>query len=124
MLFERLEMLFQSLVMIFANLMHNEMEAVLEFLTSVPDPMGKPALEFVLTEWCARQHLFYGAYERKVTYVLLSSVILSLPLIQEGQLSVSGERICLILVNNLEDSVCPVKVWLGKLTVLEMTALS
>ena len=28
---------------------------------------------------------------------------LSLPLIQEGQLSVSGERMCTILVNHLED---------------------
>ena len=33
----------------------------------------------------------------------ISTVILSLPLIQEGQLSVSGERICPILVNRLED---------------------
>ena len=33
----------------------------------------------------------------------LSTVILSLPLIQEGQLSVSGERMCTILVNRLED---------------------
>ena len=32
-----------------------------------------------------------------------SMVILSLPLIQEGQLSVSGERMCTILVNRLED---------------------
>ena len=31
------------------------------------------------------------------------SVILSLPLIQEGQLSVSGENMCTILVNRLED---------------------
>ncbi|WAR26248.1 IPO9-like protein [Mya arenaria] len=41
----------KSLLMIFARLMHDQMEAVLEFLTSVPDPMGKPALEFVLKEW-------------------------------------------------------------------------
>ena len=34
---------------------------------------------------------------------IFSTVILSLPLIQEGQLSVSGERICTILVNRLED---------------------
>ena len=34
---------------------------------------------------------------------LFSTVILSLPLIQEGQLSVSGERMCTILVNRLED---------------------
>ena len=32
-----------------------------------------------------------------------STVILSLPLIQEGQLSVSGERMCTMLVNRLED---------------------
>ena len=31
------------------------------------------------------------------------TVIFSLPLIQEGQLSVSGERMCTILVNHLED---------------------
>ena len=31
------------------------------------------------------------------------TVILSLPLIQEGQLSVSGERMCTIPVNRLED---------------------
>ena len=30
---------------------------------------------------------------------IFSTVILSLPLIQEGQLSVSGERMCTILVN-------------------------
>ena len=34
---------------------------------------------------------------------IFSAVILSLPLIQEGQLSVSGERMCTILVNRLED---------------------
>ena len=34
---------------------------------------------------------------------IFSMVILSLPLIQEGQLSFSGERMCTILVNHLED---------------------
>ena len=34
---------------------------------------------------------------------IFSAVILSLPLIQVGQLSVSGERMCTILVNRLED---------------------
>ena len=50
-------------------------------------------------------------------------VILSLPVIQEGQLSVSSQRMCTLLVNRLEDLACPVKVWLGKLTVLIMTTL-
>ena len=47
---------------------------------------------------------------------MFSTVILSLPLIQEGQLSVSGERMWTILVNRLEDLACPIKAWLGKLT--------
>ena len=34
---------------------------------------------------------------------IFSTVILSPPLIQEGQLSVSGERMCTILVFRLED---------------------
>ena len=54
---------------------------------------------------------------------IVSTVILSLPLIQEGQLSVSGERMCTILVNYLEDLTCPVNMYLGKLTALNMTAL-
>ena len=39
----------------------------------------------------------------ELDHEIFSTVILSLPLIQEGQLSVSGERICTILVNRLED---------------------
>ena len=34
---------------------------------------------------------------------IFSSVILFLPLIQVGQLSVTGEKMCTILVNRLED---------------------
>ena len=65
-----------------------------------------------------RQHSFV-----EIDHEIFSTVILSLPLIQKGQLSVSGERMCTILVNRLEDLVCPVNVWLGKLTALDMTPL-
>ena len=65
-----------------------------------------------------RQHSFV-----EIDHEIFSMVILSLLLIQEGQLSVSGERMCTILVNSLEDSACPVNVWLGKLTALDMTPL-
>ena len=34
---------------------------------------------------------------------IFSTIILSLPPIQEGQMSVSGERMCTILVNRLDD---------------------
>ena len=45
-----------------------------------------------------RQHSFM-----ETDHKIFSTVILSLPLIQEGQLSVSGERMYTILVNRLED---------------------
>ena len=45
-----------------------------------------------------RQHSFV-----EIDHEIFSTIILSLPLIQEGQLSVSGERMCTILVNRLED---------------------
>ena len=63
-----------------------------------------------------RQHSFV-----EIDHEIFSTVILSLPLIQEGQLSVSGEIMCTILVNRLE--ACPVNVWLGKRTALDMTPL-
>ena len=46
----------------------------------------------------SRQHSFV-----EIDQEIFYTVILSLPLIQEGQLSVSGERMCTILVNHLED---------------------
>ena len=45
-----------------------------------------------------RQHSFV-----EIDHEIFSTVILSLPLIQERQLSVSGERMCTILANRLED---------------------
>ena len=45
-----------------------------------------------------RQHSFV-----ETDHEIFSTVILSLQLSQEGQLSVSGERMCTILVNRLED---------------------
>ena len=65
-----------------------------------------------------RQHSFV-----EIDHEIFSTVILSLPLIQEGQLSVSGKRMCTILVNRLEDYACPVNVWLDKLTKIDMTPL-
>ena len=60
------------------------------FITSGPDCESTPRR--------GRQHSFV-----EIDHEIFSTVILSLPLIQEGQLSVSGERMCTILVNRLED---------------------
>ena len=45
-----------------------------------------------------------------------SVIILSLPLIQEGHLSVSDVICAQVLVNRVEDYACSGKVRLGKLT--------
>ena len=45
-----------------------------------------------------RRHSFV-----EIDHEIFSTVILSLPLIQERQFLVSGERMCAILVNRLED---------------------
>ena len=63
----------------------------------------KDAFNFLSTDMSTkssrgRQHSFV-----EIDHEIFSTVILSLPLIQEGQLSVSGERMCTILVNRLED---------------------
>ena len=42
-----------------------------------------------------RQHSFV-----EIDHEIFSTIILSLPLIQEGQLSVSGERIIIIIYHN------------------------
>ena len=58
----------QSLLMVYAQLIHSQLAAVLNFLSSVPGPTGESALHFVLTEWLSRQHVFYGAYENKAGF--------------------------------------------------------
>ena len=55
----------------------------------------------------------------EIDHEIFSMVILFHPLIQEGQLSVSGERMCMLLVNPIMDEACPVKVWLGTLAMLD-----
>ena len=47
-------------------------------------------------------HRIANIFSWRVDHEIFSTAILSLPLIQEGQLSVSGERMCTILVNHLE----------------------
>ena len=47
---------------------------------------------------CIRKHSFV-----EIDHEIFATVILSFPLIQEGQFSVSGERMCTKLVNRLED---------------------
>jgi len=65
----------QSLIMVYAHLVHSQMDAVLNFLSSVPGPKGQSALHFVLNQWCSRQHVFTGAYENKVGSIALAKLL-------------------------------------------------
>ena len=47
----------------------------------------------------ARSATFFRRFDLEI----FSTVILSVPLRQKGQLSVCGERMCTLLVNRLED---------------------
>ena len=55
----------------------------------------------------AREHSFVEIDHEIYT------VVFSLPLIQAGHLSVSGDRMCTIHVNRFDDYACAIKVWLG-----------
>ena len=59
----------QSLVLAFLHLMNTQLERTLDFLSGVPDPTGKSALEYVIKIWCARQPEFFGVYDSKVRYL-------------------------------------------------------
>jgi len=66
----------QSLVMVFAHLLNHNLTTVLDFLSLIPAPNGPhSALEYVLTQWLSRQHLFYGAYETKVAIMALCKLL-------------------------------------------------
>merc|ERR1712142_1114992 len=65
----------QSLIMVYAQLIHSQMDAVLMFLSSVPGPTGNSALHFVMSEWVSKQHMFYGSYESKVSLMALAKLL-------------------------------------------------
>ena len=65
----------QSLIMVYAQLVHSQMEAVLMFLSNVPGPIGNSALHFVMSEWVSKQPNFYGSYESKVSIAALAKLL-------------------------------------------------
>ena len=87
----------QSLLLIFAHLINSRIEMVISFLSQVPGPSGgDSALHFVMNEWCDKQTLFYGSYDKKVSIIALSKVLqygLTSNNAQLNQITVRGERI-------------------------------
>lgn len=65
----------QSLVLVFAKLAETQMAPMIDFLWSVPSPFGESALQFVLGQWCSKQHLFFGDYDRKISSLALCKLV-------------------------------------------------
>ncbi|CAF1010190.1 unnamed protein product [Didymodactylos carnosus] len=65
----------QSLIVVFAHLIHSNIDDVINFLTSMPGPNGGSAFDFVMQEWTMKQHLFYGPYDIKVSIIALSCLL-------------------------------------------------
>ena len=73
------------------------------YLLTIKSPASVAQLD-VPSDWRPGGRGFNPRRGRQISFVeidheIFSTVILSLPLFQEGQLSVSGERMCTILVN-------------------------
>uniref|UniRef100_A0A915JWL9 Importin-9 n=1 Tax=Romanomermis culicivorax TaxID=13658 RepID=A0A915JWL9_ROMCU len=63
----------QSLIMVFAHLIHYDLESVVKFLSLVVMPAGNlTALEFVFKIWCDKQRIFLGAYDQKVRTLIVN----------------------------------------------------
>ncbi|XP_019850616.1 PREDICTED: importin-9-like [Amphimedon queenslandica] len=70
------ESVMQSLLIVFAHLASSQqLEGLLTFLSQVPDPSGRPALEYVITEWCARHSCFFGSYEQRLSTIALCQLL-------------------------------------------------
>lgn len=63
-----------NLILIFAHLFLTQMEALLNFLTTVPGPTGEPAITYIFSNWLSRHQSFYGFYVRKVSVMALCKV--------------------------------------------------
>ena len=90
----------------FKFIVHQILKVVLNFL-KIFQPASVSQLD-APSDWRPRGRGFNPRRGRQHSFVeidheIFSTVILSLPVIQEGQLSVSGERMCTVLVNRLED---------------------
>ena len=86
----------------------NSLNDIYTFLDHVSMQLASVAQLDAPSDWRPGGHGFNPRRGRQHSFVeidheIFSTRILSLPLIQEGQLLVSGERMCTILVNRLEN---------------------
>lgn len=65
----------QTLVLVFARLIHLNVNKTLDFLSSSTLPDGSPALPYVMRTWADHQVVFKGSYQRKVTILALVALV-------------------------------------------------
>ncbi|UJR16177.1 hypothetical protein I4U23_003087 [Adineta vaga] len=65
----------QSLIVVFAHLIQNNLNDVVNFLNSTPGPQGSSAFDFVMYQWVTKQHLFAGPYDIKVSIIALTGLL-------------------------------------------------
>ena len=65
----------QSLILVFAFLIHTQIDFALEFLSSLPSSTGKPALDQVMGDWVQMQGTIFGCYDTKMSIVALSKIL-------------------------------------------------
>ncbi|PAA59576.1 hypothetical protein BOX15_Mlig007892g1 [Macrostomum lignano] len=65
----------QSVILVFSQLCLHHPDHFVSFLSVTPDSRGRPALEQLLKCWLSRQHLFFGAYQLRVTVMALTALL-------------------------------------------------
>jgi len=86
----------QSLILVFAQLIHHKMEDVLMFLSNIPGPTGQPVFEFFMSEWVSKQNSFVGAYECKIGILALAKLLehaISKEDVRFQSIMVKGDRV-------------------------------
>ncbi|KAG5451067.1 Importin 9 [Clonorchis sinensis] len=94
----------QSLIFVFIVLCRLQPQAVIDFLSSVPDPLGQPVMAKVMRLWCACQPFYFASHEIRVSVLALSNLLLHA--IKSGdarlmQITTTGEEIDDVSSNNV-----------------------
>ncbi|XP_047141336.1 importin-9 isoform X1 [Hydra vulgaris] len=124
----------QSLLMVFIQLLRNQLEATLEFLSMVPGPSGNSALDYILSEWCAKHSSFIGGYEiissidaicKLLMYIVATNDVRFETIHVNGDEIINGEGRVLRSHSKKEAefSKIPVAIKLFKLVVAELVQL-
>ncbi|CAH8511696.1 unnamed protein product [Schistosoma turkestanicum] len=66
----------QSLLFVIILLFRIRTKLAIDFLSTIPDPTGKPVLQEILSIWCDCQPYYFSRYEIQVSTIALANLIL------------------------------------------------